>query len=69
MIGQINVSRSQQLGRDYSPPADLTVEPDPVDLNPAHALIPQKITRGLATHLISALMLHREPNRRGGPVG
>ena len=33
-------------------------EPRPEDWNPAHAEIPQKITRGLATKIVSALKRH-----------
>jgi hypothetical protein len=40
---------------------ELTVEPKPEDWNPAHAEIPQHITRGLANKIVSELQLHRPP--------
>lgn len=62
-IGEINVGHLQQIGRDYAHPIDVTVEPKPEDWNPAHAEIPQKITRGLANKIVSALQLHTPPGR------
>ncbi len=59
MIGEINVGRLQTLGQEQQPPVTLTVEPDPMDWNHAHAEIPQKITRGLANKILPALHLHR----------
>ena len=61
MIGEINVGRLQKLGRGYATPLELTVEPKPEDWNPAHAEIPQKITRGLANKIPPELKLHRPP--------
>jgi hypothetical protein len=40
----------------------LTVEPKPVDWNPGHAEIPQKITRGLASKILPELALHHPPH-------
>jgi len=40
----------------------LTVEQKPVDWNPAHAEIPQKITRGLASKILPELPLHDPPH-------
>jgi len=57
-IGQINIGDLQRIGRDYQHPIDLTVEEDPQEENPAHAVIPQEITRGLAKVIIEALMIH-----------
>jgi hypothetical protein len=49
---EINVGVLQALGREFKPaPTELTVEQDPTPTNPAHALIPQKITRGLSNHI------------------
>jgi hypothetical protein len=45
---EINVGALQSIGRRYKDPVELTVEPDPLPNNPAHALIPQRITRGLS---------------------
>ncbi len=61
MIGEINVGRLQELGRNYATPIELTVEPKPEDWNPAHAEIPQRITRGLANKILPELKLHRPP--------
>ncbi len=59
LIGEINVGHLQQIGRAYKQPTELTIEPEPVDWNPAHAVIPQNITRGSANQIIRALELHR----------
>lgn len=60
-IGEINVGQLQQIGRSYEPSVILTVEAKPEKWNPAHAEIPQKITRGLANHIVSALKVHQPP--------
>ncbi len=57
-ISEINVGHLQQIGRDYAHPIELTVEPKPEDCNRAHAEIRQKITRGLANKIVTALKLH-----------
>jgi hypothetical protein len=59
-IGEINVGRLQRIGRDYKKSIDLTVEAKPEDWNPAHAEIPQRITRGLANQIVNALKLHQQ---------
>jgi len=59
-IGQINVGRLQEIGRTYKDPVSITVEPDPVQWNPAHAIIPQNITRGLANKICDALTIHAQ---------
>jgi hypothetical protein len=61
MIGEINIRRLQEVGRTYATPIELTVEPKPEDWNPAHAEIPQRITRGLANKIIAELKLHHPP--------
>lgn len=58
LIGEINVGHLQQLGRDHKPRTDITVEPNPVEWNPGHAEIPQKISRGLANKIVNALKRH-----------
>jgi hypothetical protein len=60
-IGEINVGRLQRIGRDYKKSIDLTVEAKPEDWNPAHAEIPQRITRGLANQIVNTLELHQPP--------
>jgi len=63
-IGEINVGTLQEIGRNYLEMAtEITVEPDPLDWNPAHALIPQKISRGLANKIVKSLKRHRENSR------
>jgi len=57
-IAEINVSTLQQIGAAYKDPIELTVEPKPEDWNPAHAEIPQNITRGLANQILPKLTLH-----------
>lgn len=61
LIGEINVGRLQKIGRDYEHSIELTVEPKPEDWNPAHAEIPQKITKGLSRKIVNALTLHSPP--------
>jgi hypothetical protein len=63
MLCQINVGQLQTIGRNYQNPIELTVEPKPEDWNPAHAEIPQKITRGLANEILKHLVHHRPPAR------
>jgi hypothetical protein len=59
LIAEINVGRLQQIGRAHTPAAALSVEPKPEEWNPAHAEIPQRITRGLANKILPELQLHR----------
>lgn len=61
MIAQINVGKLQDLGRTIEPSVELTVEPKPEDWNPAHAEIPQKISRGLANRILPELQLNVPP--------
>jgi hypothetical protein len=63
LIGEINVGHLQELGRHYQRPIELAVEPKPEEWNRAHAEIPQRITRGLATQIVNALKQHRPPRR------
>ncbi|SRR6266542_1527137 len=60
--GEINIGRLQEIGRSFlKKPTELTVVEAPTANNPAHAEIPQKITRGLALEIIKAMTLHRDP--------
>ena len=61
LIGEINVGRLQEIGRAHNPAIQLTVEPKPEEWNPAHAEIPQRITRGLANKILPELKLHHPP--------
>jgi hypothetical protein len=60
-IAQINVGRLRDIGRGRNPSVELTVEPKPEEWNPAHAEIPQYITRGLANKILPELKLHQPP--------
>jgi len=66
LIAEIDVGRLQDIGRERNPSVALTVEPKPVDWNPAHAEIPQRITRGLANKILPELKLHHpSPSNQG----
>src|SRR5688500_18355115 len=55
-IGEINVGKIHDLGKAHKEaPVELTVEPDPLDGFLPHAIIPQNITRGLASKIVDAL--------------
>ena len=56
--GEINVGTLQEIGRNFQSPVELTVLENPTDSNPAHAVIPQKISKGLARAIIRALRIH-----------
>jgi hypothetical protein len=58
LIAEINVGRLQDIGRKQNPAVELTVEPKPEEWNPAHAEIPQRITRGLANKILPELKIH-----------
>jgi hypothetical protein len=59
LIAEINVGQLQAIGAKQNPAVVLTVEPKPVDWNPAHAEIPQRISRGLANKILPELKIHR----------
>lgn len=57
--GEIKIATLQSIGENHrDAPTKLTVEADPTERNPAHAVIPQKITTGLAFRIIRALKVH-----------
>lgn len=60
LIGTINVGNLAEVGRAHDPNKQLTVEPDPLDGFPSHAIIPQKITRGLANKILKEIGVHKE---------
>ena len=64
LIGEINVGTLQKIGTEHQTRVDLTVEPKPEDWNPAHAEIPQKISRGLATKIVRSLTFHKPPEHK-----
>ena len=60
-IGTMNVGRLQQIGQGFpANPTALTVEPDPLPDFRSHAVIPEKISRGLANAIIRELTVHEE---------
>ncbi len=61
LIAEINVGQLKAIGTKQNPAVTLTVESKPVDWNPAHAEIPQRITRGLANKILPELKLHHPP--------
>ncbi len=62
LIAEINVGHLPEIGRAQNPAVALTVEPKPLDWNPAHAEIPERITRGLANKILPELTLHQPPS-------
>lgn len=60
-IGTISVGDLHRIGANFpSNPTPLTVKADPLDGYPSHAIIPEKISRGLANQIIKGLTIHRE---------
>ena len=67
--GEINVGRLVEIGLEHKEnPTNLTVEKAPIEENkakgevenPAHAEIPQKISKGLANRIIKELIFHKD---------
>ena len=56
--GEINVSKLQDIGTNYNPPKEITVEIAPTPTNPAHAEIPQKLSKGLSKKIRNELIIH-----------
>jgi hypothetical protein len=52
-----HVQKPRKIGQLHTPPRELTVEACPLEWNPAHAEIPQKISRGLANAILPELKL------------
>lgn len=60
-IGVINVGRLGEIGKAFKAnPTPLTVEPVPLEGYLSHAVIPEKISRGLAFEIIKNLILEKE---------
>lgn len=57
-VGEISVETLHSIGLAYQKPVNITVKIAPTRLNPAHAEIPQKITRGLARKIVKVLKLY-----------
>lgn len=58
--GEINVGRLVEIAENYTSSLELTVEEAPLPQNPAHAEIPQKVSRGLANSIIRELVFHED---------
>lgn len=56
--GEINVGQMQEIGHRHETPAELTVELAPTADNPAHAEIPQRMSRALSLRTSGALLIH-----------
>ncbi len=60
-IGTMNVGQLVEIGKNFEQnPTELSLEPDPITDFPSHAVIPQKISRGLANAIIRELTVHKE---------
>lgn len=57
MAAEINVGSLQDIGANHTPVKEITVEEVPLDDNPAHAEIPQRISTGLARKIVNAVIL------------
>lgn len=57
----MNVGGLRRIGREHSEPRELTVVEDPLDWNPAHAVIPEAISRGLANRIKDTCTLLKPP--------
>lgn len=68
LLGEINVGLLQRVGTEYAVrPTHLTVEPDPLPGFASHAVIPQAISRGLATEIVRHLIRHAPLGWPGSP--
>ena len=59
--GEINVGKLQDIGKGHNEPKIITVEIDALPDNPAHAVIPQKLSPSLAKKIIRELRFHASP--------
>ena len=62
--GEINVGRLREIGNEHETKVNITVVEDPIEINRAHAEIPQKISKGLAKKIISELLFHADESLR-----
>ncbi|MDQ3635693.1 MAG: hypothetical protein M3405_14465 [Acidobacteriota bacterium] len=60
--GEINVGKLKSIGEKFQNPTEIIVVEDSLPDNPAHAEIPQKITRGLAKAIIKELKFIKDEN-------
>lgn len=63
--GEISVEALQKVGAAYKDAIRITVKICPTKRNPAHAEIPQKISRGLAKQIIRVLKFY---DQNGQPL-
>jgi len=61
--GEIKIGHLQYVGINHTEPTKISVIPTPTVINPAHAEIPEKITKGLSRKIIQALIIHKESSR------
>ena len=57
-VGQINVGRLQELGRTHTSPVEIRVIATPRENNPAHAEIPDRMSKSLAKRVVENLQFH-----------
>ena len=57
-IGTINVGSLKEIGINHLTNTELSVQPDPQPNYDSHAIIPQKISKGLANKIIDELVKH-----------
>lgn len=62
--GEINVGRLREIGNEFANNVSIKVIEAPLENNPAHAEVPQKISRGLANKIISELQFHSDGSMR-----
>ena len=58
--GEINVGLLKEIAENHEVSLYLTVEKAPLPENSAHAVIPQKVSRGLAMSIIRELVFHKD---------
>jgi hypothetical protein len=56
--GEINIGAMQTIGAQADPPVAITVEEDPQPDNPAHAEIPQKLSKGVSRRIVELWTWH-----------
>lgn len=56
--GEINVGELKRIGSSNKDPMLITVEEAPLRENPAHAVIPQKLPRGVCRRIVQQLIFH-----------
>jgi hypothetical protein len=61
-VGQINVGKLEELGQNHATPQVIKVVEAPRDDNPAHAIIPGQMSKGLAKTVVSNLFFHDIPS-------